>query len=255
MAQTRMCSSGWCSCARRNASSAPPIAYSDHRARSCCTGSVCWSNSERSCVRAVVEIAAARGSLGQLLARLPHEPFVGVKVQLDQVADCQLRQIADRWRLRLAVGDLENAAGGAMDAGAFVAFAGVAPVEDEDAAVGAVAQVDAAEPGVAEEQAVVAVFADVAGAAALEDFLICAAAVVVEREQLAAIRGGPVVAQVDHRAACGRGRRHRCSLCRRATWSSLGRCRSASGRRACRSADRRTGWRRRCARRRSARRG
>ena len=90
-----------------------------------------------------------------------------------------------------------------MNAGVFVAFAGVAPVENVHAAVGAVAEVDAAEPAVAEEQAVVAVFADVAGAAALEDFLICAATEVVQRVQFAAIRVGPVVAEIDHRAGVG----------------------------------------------------
>ena len=81
-----------------------------------------------------------------------------------------------------------------MNAGGFVAFAGVAPVEDVHTAVGAVTQVDAAEPAVAEEQAVVAMFADVAGAAALEYFLICAATEVVQHVQFAAIRVGPVVA-------------------------------------------------------------
>ena len=46
-------------------------------------------------------------------------------------------------------------------------------------------------------------FADVAGAAAFEDFLICAATEVVKRVELAAIRVGPVVAQIDHRSGMG----------------------------------------------------
>ena len=51
-----------------------------------------------------------------------------------------------------------------MDAVVLVALAGVAPVEDEHAAVGAVAEVDAAEPGVAGEEHVGLVPADVAAA-------------------------------------------------------------------------------------------
>ena len=56
------------------------------------------------------EIGTARGSLGQLLACLPHVPFVRVKVQLDQIADSQLRKIADGWWFRLAVGDFVDSA-------------------------------------------------------------------------------------------------------------------------------------------------
>ena len=52
----------------------------------------------------------------------------------------------------LAVGDLVDAAAGAVDAGVLVAFAGVGPVEDVDGAVGAGADVDAAEQRVGGEE-------------------------------------------------------------------------------------------------------
>ena len=48
----------------------------------------------------------------------------------------------------LAVGDLVDPAVRAVDDPEIVAFAGVGPVGDEDAAVGTIVQSDAAEPGV-----------------------------------------------------------------------------------------------------------
>ena len=100
------------------------------------------------------ELATAACAPGELQSGLAGEPFVLVRMQFHQFAHAQLRQIADIRLLRLAVGDFVDAARRAVHAGALVAFAGVAPVEDEDAAVGAVAEVDAAEPRVAEEERV-----------------------------------------------------------------------------------------------------
>jgi len=100
----------------------------------------------------------------------------------------------------LAASDFVDSTGGSMYAGGFVAFAGVAPVEDVHAAVGPITQVDAAKPFVAEEKGVFAVLADVPRSAALEDFLICAAAKIIQHVQLAAIRLGPIIAQVNHRS-------------------------------------------------------
>ena len=90
-----------------------------------------------------------------------------------------------------------------MDAIVFVAFAGVGPVDDVDRAVGAVVEVDAAEPGVGGLGDVGLVAGDVAAAFAVEPIDVDAAAVEVEGEELAAIFGGPVVAEIDAGAAVG----------------------------------------------------
>ena len=71
-----------------------------------------------------------------------------------------------------------------------VALAGIAPVEDEHAAVGAVAQVDAAEPGIGREEDVGLVAADVAAARAFEPLDVDAPAVEVQGEELAAVGAG-----------------------------------------------------------------
>src|SRR4051812_10414138 len=109
----------------------------------------------------------------------------------------ELGEVDDPGAGRLAVGDLVDPSGGPMDAGALVAFPRAAPVEHEDAAVEAVAEVDAAEPGVAREEPVGFVPADVTAPRAFEPLDVHAAAVEVEREELAAILGRPLVAEID----------------------------------------------------------
>ncbi len=88
-----------------------------------------------------------------------------------------------------------------MDALVVVALAGIAPVEDVHAAVGSVAQVDAAEPRVLGEEDVRLVAADVSAALALEPLDVHPPAVEIQGEELAAILGRPLVGQVDHQAA------------------------------------------------------
>ena len=90
-----------------------------------------------------------------------------------------------------------------VDAVVFVTFAGVGPVDDIDGAVGAVVEVDAAEPGVGGLGDVGGVVADVAAAVAFEPIDVDAAAMEIEREQLAAIFGGPIVAQINAGPAVG----------------------------------------------------
>ena len=102
-----------------------------------------------------------------------------------------------------AVADPVDAAAGAVHASAVVALAGVAPVEDEAAAVGAGADLDAAEPGVVAEEDVGLVAADVAGPQAFQAFDVGAAAVHVEGEQLVAVACRPLVGLVDHHADVG----------------------------------------------------
>ena len=90
-----------------------------------------------------------------------------------------------------------------MDPGVFVAFAGVAPIEHEHAAVRTVTEFHAAKPRIAGNEEVGPVFADVAAAAAFEDFLIGPAAVEIQREQTATILGWPSVALVNHHPDVG----------------------------------------------------
>jgi len=125
-----------------------------------------------------------------------HRLAVGDFLKFEILLSCQRRDL-------LAVCDFEDPSAGAVDAGVFVALAGVGPVEEIDGAVGAGGEVDAAEEGVAGEEEVLTVFGDVAGALAFEDFLVGAFAVEVEGEEVAAVLLGPVLALVDHHADVG----------------------------------------------------
>ena len=87
-----------------------------------------------------------------------------------------------------------------MNAGGFVALAGVAPVEDEAAAVGAGADFDAAKPWIVAEEDIGLVFANVAAAIALQTLHVGASAVHVEGEELVAVFDGPLIGLVDHHA-------------------------------------------------------
>ena len=90
-----------------------------------------------------------------------------------------------------------------MDLFVVVAFAGVGPVGDVHAAVGAHGQGDAAEPGVVGYEEVGAVLGDLAGAFALERVVVDAVAVDVAGEERAVVFLGQVVAEVDQRARVG----------------------------------------------------
>src|SRR6185312_10399161 len=71
------------------------------------------------------------------------------------------------------------------------------------AAVWTVAQVDSAEPGVGGEEHVGVMVSHVAASLALELFIVDAPTVQVERKQPAAVIGGPLLGQIDHRTAVG----------------------------------------------------
>src|SRR5438874_375118 len=81
-----------------------------------------------------------------------------------------------------------------------VAIARIAPVEHEHRAIRSVTDFHPAEPRIRRDEEVHAMFADVATAAALKDFLIHPAAMQVEREKMLAILSGPIVALVNHHA-------------------------------------------------------
>ena len=88
-----------------------------------------------------------------------------------------------------------------MDSGVFVAFTGVAPVENVHRAVGAVTEVDAAEPRISGVQHVWLMLADEARAFSFELLDVHSPTVQVERQQTTAILRGPVVAEIDRRSA------------------------------------------------------
>ena len=96
--------------------------------------------------------------------------------------------------------DLEDAAGAAVDTVLIVAFADVAPVEDGDGAVRALAELDPAEPLVIRLQDVRLMLHDQRAALPLDAFDVHATAVQVKRHELVTILRRPVVALVDHHA-------------------------------------------------------
>lgn len=101
------------------------------------------------------------------------------------------------------IDDFVDAAGGAVDAVVVVAFAGVGPVGDEDVAVGAGEEVDAAEPLILGLHEVGGVFAGVAAAFAFQFVHVDAVAVEVAGEHGAVVFFGPVAALVDEHADVG----------------------------------------------------
>src|SRR6266487_6188864 len=119
-------------------------------------------------------------------------------MQLHQLRHTQPGEISDFRTLRLAAGDFVDAARRAMDAGGFVTFAGIAPVEHEHATIRTVTEFHAAEPGITKEQAVFSMLADVTGAGAFQDFLIRPEAVQVQRKEMSSILVGPIVTEVNH---------------------------------------------------------
>src|SRR3954454_15739191 len=90
-----------------------------------------------------------------------------------------------------------------MHAIVLVAFARVAPVDHIDRSIGTVIQVDAAEPFVFRQSDIGLVAGDVARAFTLEPIDVDPPAVQIERQQLSAVFGGPIIAQINARAAVG----------------------------------------------------
>jgi hypothetical protein len=90
-----------------------------------------------------------------------------------------------------------------VDTVVIVALAGITPVENVDASVWPIGQVDAAKPGVLGEEDIGLMPADGSAPLALEPLDVHPPAVEVEGEQLAAIFRRPLVGQVDHQPAVG----------------------------------------------------
>src|SRR4051794_19892973 len=99
---------------------------------------------------------AGRGAFLEDPPRVLDVPVILVQQASHQLPIAQCSKIALPG-FGLAVGDLVDPAITAVDFLEIVAFTGVGPVDDEDAAVGSVVQADTAEPGVVSEQKIAAV--------------------------------------------------------------------------------------------------
>ena len=89
-----------------------------------------------------------------------------------------------------------------MNPSALVALARIAPIEHEHAAVGTITQVESAKPGVAKQELIGAVVANIARAGAFEDFLVRAVSVIVEGKGDRGIERANC-RQENHRATVG----------------------------------------------------
>src|SRR2546422_6042573 len=95
------------------------------------------------------DFAAGGGATREFESCLTSEPFIGVPVQLHQLARAQFCDVTHVTALRFAVSNFVDAPARAMDAAVFVTFACIAPVEHEHAAVRTVTEVHPAEPRIA----------------------------------------------------------------------------------------------------------
>src|SRR6185369_14698776 len=77
------------------------------------------------------DFTSALHACGEFDARLARKPFIEMGMQLYKFDDSQLRDVANGAGPGLTVGDLEYPPASAMDAGVFVTFTCVAPVENE----------------------------------------------------------------------------------------------------------------------------
>ena len=148
------------------------------------------------------------GTVGKDDPRLPWIPFICVRRQLREGDAREAGQITCSQILRrsfrvAAVCDPEDPAARAVHACCLVTLSGVAPVDRQHRAIGAVGQFHAAEERIAGEQHVAAVVANVAAPLAFEQFLISPPAMKIPGEEMAAVFLGPVVAQIDHQPGVG----------------------------------------------------
>ena len=129
-----------------------------------------------------------RAALLQDPPGVAHVPVVGVELQRDQLVVGQLLQV-DRRGLGVLVGDLEDAAVGAVVAVrvAMMAGVGVVPVDHVHLAVGAVLQVEDLRPAIAGQAEIGGPIADVARALGRQQVLVEPLAVDVVHEDLVAI--------------------------------------------------------------------
>src|SRR5260370_15530665 len=104
---------------------------------------------------------------------------------------------------RFIMNNLADPAVPPIDSIVIMAFAGIGPVGDKNAAVRPVLDTDASKPRIVGEQKILAVMRDVAGAFAFEDVVVDAIAMQVAHENGVAIAFGPIVGQVDHDADVG----------------------------------------------------
>ena len=141
-------------------------------------------------------------SFGEQQAGLPHIPVVGVELQLDQFQVGLLTQI-DGNRFGVLVANLVDATIGPIPDRFLGSVAGllVVPVEQEDIAVGPVAEIDEACPRVVGQQEIVAVRRHESRASRMQQIRVEPVPVDVPHHHLAAIFLGPGIPQVNHQPA------------------------------------------------------
>ena len=138
-------------------------------------------------------------TLTQFPAGHADEPLVLAALEFDEFRRGGLGDV-DARLLGLAIADLEDAAGGAMDAVLIVALTDIAPVENRDSAVWSLPELDAAEPLVVRLQDVGLMLHDQRATLPLYALNVHASSMQIERHELVAILRRPVVALVDHHA-------------------------------------------------------
>ena len=145
------------------------------------------------------EVDALPGTLAEFPACHANEPFVLTTLELDEFGRRGLGEV-NAGLLGVAVADLEDASAGTVDAVLVVTLADVTPIEDGDGAVGALAELDSAEPLIIRLQDVWLVLHDERAALPLDGFNVHASAMQVQRHELVAILRRPVIALIDHHA-------------------------------------------------------
>ena len=126
------------------------------------------------------------------------DPFVGAR-QIEKFLIGQLPHV-DRLMLRRAIDHLVDAATGLVGDLIIMAFAGIAPIGDIDAAIGTIVDSQAAKPGIIGEEKVLLVAGDRSGPAVGDAIVVNAVAVQVAGEEAVAVGLGEVDAEVDHAA-------------------------------------------------------
>ena len=131
---------------------------------------------------------------------MANEPIVLVVLQFQQLLIGQLVDVAlpSSW---FAVGDLVNAPGVPAGVAGVMTFAGIGKITDVHSPVRTVRKGHAHKPRVRGAHEIGSVLCRVPAALAREAIVVDASPVDIVHEDLVAIFGGPIVPEVNHRAA------------------------------------------------------
>ena len=131
--------------------------------------------------------------------RHPHVPFVLMRKQFDKLLIGKAADI-DFLAIDFSVRDVVDSSVGSIPNQRVGSMAGVAivPVDQIDAAVWTILQVEASEPLVVRKKEILAMLADVARTVRDQDLIIDAVAMNVAHEELISILMRPIVAEINH---------------------------------------------------------